>query len=215
MRAARAVPSFWLPFAPLLFAAIYLALRYDAIPARWVTHWGIGGVPNGWSTLSPGAVFGPLSIGLVLIAVCEGIGAVIRAQSANKPSSRELVDATIALLRYILTAAAGLIALLAAMLPFGVQNPNGIVFAGLVSIGGALALGARRVGRATRAYAAEENLRGYEGGIFYKNRDDARLWVPKIFGVGVTINFAHPWAWPVFLAMTLLPIACVIAAFAL
>lgn len=32
-------------------------------------------------------------------------------------------------------------------------------------------------------------------GIFYWNRDDARLVVPKRLGWGRTLNYGHPMAW--------------------
>ncbi|MBN9618520.1 MAG: hypothetical protein J0H43_02130 [Actinobacteria bacterium] len=38
------------------------------------------------------------------------------------------------------------------------------------------------------------------GGIFYFNRDDRRLMPPKRFGIGRTLNFAHPGSWLIFLA---------------
>jgi uncharacterized membrane protein len=34
-------------------------------------------------------------------------------------------------------------------------------------------------------------------GIFYSNRDDPALFVPKRFGIGYTLNFANPWSWAV------------------
>jgi uncharacterized membrane protein len=33
--------------------------------------------------------------------------------------------------------------------------------------------------------------------VFYVNPDDPALWVPKRFGIGWTLNFAHPAAWVV------------------
>jgi uncharacterized integral membrane protein len=41
---------------------------------------------------------------------------------------------------------------------------------------------------------------GYDG-VFYKNPRDPRLWVPKMAGMGWTINFAHRWAWPALIAL--------------
>ncbi len=40
-------------------------------------------------------------------------------------------------------------------------------------------------------------------GVFYSNRDDRALLVPKRFGIGYTLNFGHPWSW-VVLALILL-----------
>lgn len=35
----------------------------------------------------------------------------------------------------------------------------------------------------------------WKGGVFYSNRSDRALLVPKRFGVGYTLNFGNPWAW--------------------
>jgi len=51
--------------------------------------------------------------------------------------------------------------------------------------------------------------RCWKAGVFYNNSDDSSLFVPKRFGIGYTINFAHPWS-AVVLALlilsTLLPV---------
>jgi hypothetical protein len=46
-------------------------------------------------------------------------------------------------------------------------------------------------------------------GIFYSNREDPELLVPKRYGVGYTLNFGNPWSWAVLaliVAMVALPI---------
>jgi len=212
MRTERSTAPFWLPLAPMIFATVYLALHWSAIPPRWVSHWGRGGIPNGWSTKSITGVFGPFLIAFVLLAVFEGIGALVRLQSRDKNGGEALGDAVTSLIRFILTAAIGLISWLAAALPFGVEEPTRIIFIGLAAIILAILFGAVRVVNATKSFANVRKLPGYENGLYYKNRDDPRLWVPKIIGIGTTLNFAHPWAWPVFLALTLGPIAVAIIA---
>jgi uncharacterized membrane protein len=52
-------------------------------------------------------------------------------------------------------------------------------------------------------------------GIFYVNRDDPALWIPKRFGIGYTLNFGNPWSWAVMgliLAAVLAPIFLVLRA---
>jgi uncharacterized membrane protein len=77
-----------------------------------------------------------------------------------------------------------------------------IVLFALGVVGASIALGSIRFGRATRALKAQgvPGLEGYHG-AYYKNAKDDRLWVPKISGPGWTLNFAHPWAWPVLILM--------------
>jgi uncharacterized membrane protein len=51
--------------------------------------------------------------------------------------------------------------------------------------------------------------RFWRGWIFYVNPDDPALFVPKRFGIGYTINFAHPWssvALAVILLLAVVPI---------
>ena len=38
-------------------------------------------------------------------------------------------------------------------------------------------------------------------GILYLNRDDASLFLPKRFGIGWTMNLAHPAAWAIILGL--------------
>jgi len=55
---------------PLLFLAGVgglLALRWDAIPARFPVHWGLTGGPDRWADRSALAVFGPIAAGAVLV----------------------------------------------------------------------------------------------------------------------------------------------------
>ena len=44
---------------------------------------------------------------------------------------------------------------------------------------------------------------------FEKIPDDPRVFVPRPGG-GVTLNYAHPIAWAIFLSMTVVPLAVVI-----
>jgi hypothetical protein len=41
----------------------------------------------------------------------------------------------------------------------------------------------------------QDNNQFWVAGIFYVNRNDPHLMVPKRSGLGVTFNFAHPAAW--------------------
>ena len=52
--------------------------------------------------------------------------------------------------------------------------------------------------------------RCWKAGIFYVNPDDRSLFVPKRFGIGYTINFAHPWSGVVLAVIILMTLAPVI-----
>lgn len=46
-------------------------------------------------------------------------------------------------------------------------------------------------------------------GLFYVNREDESVWVPKRSGLGYTLNFAHPIAWLVLGLILLFPVVIV------
>lgn len=58
-------------------------------------------------------------------------------------------------------------------------------------------------GRAPASAVYRDDERYWLGGVIYYNRDDPDLWVPKRYGWGWTVNFAHPGG-KLFLAFTLL-----------
>jgi uncharacterized membrane protein len=72
----------------------------------------------------------------------------------------------------------------------------------------AIAVGSSRLVECARGLKARGLGKGLEGwnGIVYRNTADPRLWVPKLGGIGYTLNFAHRWAWPM-LALLLFPAA--------
>ncbi len=81
----------------------------------------------------------------------------------------------------------------------------------LVVIAGAIVIGMIRLQRGVSELkrAGHKGLEGYHG-VIYRNPDDPRLWVPKLAGVGYTLNFAHPWAWPVLLAILSIPLTVIL-----
>ena len=60
-----------------------------------------------------------------------------------------------------------------------------------------------------------DNDEHWKCGIFYCNKDDASLFLPKRFGVGWTLNWARPAVWVVVIGFLLVTIAFVFASFAL
>lgn len=56
-----------------------------------------------------------------------------------------------------------------------------------------------------------DNDEHWKAGIFYWNKDDASLFLPKRFGVGWTMNWARPAAWLIVGGFTLVSIAFVAA----
>jgi uncharacterized membrane protein len=208
----RVAPA-WLSPLILLAAAAVLARRWDQIPDRWVVHWSARGIPNGWANKSPLGVYAPLLGGGLLWLIMESATAIVRARAGRDPALAALETATTQLLRLLSVAISLLFGLLAITLPLGPHvAPGAIVVTSLGLVLGAVLIGTRGISRAlerARREGHSERLKGYRG-IYYSNPEDHRLWVPKLMGLGLTINFANPWAWPMMLLLAGVPIAIVI-----
>src|SRR5262249_51366230 len=153
----------WAPFLVLALGAGYLAARWGSIPETFASHWGPGGVANGFSHRSAGGVFGPLFFALPLFVVFEAFGLALATQRDRKPERAPMIDATRSLLRLIETALSAGIALIACVLPFGVAQGSLLGVVPVVAIGLALLFGMPRVMQATREVASRQNLKGYNG----------------------------------------------------
>ncbi len=65
------------------------------------------------------------------------------------------------------------------------------VFVGVIALIGLLSYFARVTARGRKPVPDG----AWKGGVFYFNREDPALFVPKRFGIGYTINFANRWSW--------------------
>jgi uncharacterized membrane protein len=208
----------WLPFAVLALGAIALALKWDSIPDRWAIHWGISGRPDGWATKTVVGVFLPLAFGAFICGFLEAIGLILRATSKARGGlspevALKIAGLTIDFLRLIQIALSLVFAYIGIALPLSPpESPLRLVWFVFAAVGIAIVVGMIRLWRGVLDLkkAGHEGLEGYNG-IIYKNPNDPRLWVPKISGLGYTLNFAHPWAWPIMVAILAIPVLVVIA----
>ena len=171
------------------------------------------GQPNGWATKSVAAAALPLAIGFVIWLLLEATAAWIARAGRAKAVPREMMAVQAVVVRATGLAVSLLIGGLAVGLPLlRPRSPLPIVIAAWIDLGLVLGLaiawGTRRVRRLRAAGVAIPE--GY-GGLVYRNPNDSRLWVPKLAGIGRTINFAHRLAWPVMIALVGLPLAIVLA----
>jgi uncharacterized membrane protein len=194
----------------LATAAAVLVALWDRIPQRWAIHWNTDDVPNGWATKSAGGVFGLLVLGVAQWGVLEAI-----ARSAGgRAKAPEVGAATTEMLRIVGLATSTLLAGLAVWLPLGQpRSPAPVVIGALALLGFAVLFATVRVGRKLRELRAR-GIAGLEGwqGLIYKNADDPRLWVPKLSGMGWTLNYANAWAWPMTVLLLLSPVLIVVLA---
>jgi hypothetical protein len=199
----------WVSIGALVAAGVVLAVFWGDVPDRWIVHWGVHG-PDGWTTKTPGSAALPLGIGLLSWLLFDGLAYGIARATGGLPRELTAVVATVvraAGLAIALVCAALALALPLwqprSPLPIAVGVP--LVIAGVV---GAAMVWAWRETRRLRA-AGVGLPEGYTG-VFYSNPRDSRLWVPKLAGLGWTINFAHRRAWPVLIALIGVPIALAI-----
>lgn len=199
--------SLMLAWGILLVGAVLLAVLWPWLPDTWAIHYGASGQPDGWTHKTFLGAYFPLMLGAFIVGISQLLKlASPSGEWATTPEAREKLSA---LNRRIVDSLSTAIALIMVMwslvlplLPGMLLMPVVLTFA---AIGVATMVMIRDLQRTIREIGAPK---GYSG-IAYNNPDDPRLWVPKITGMGTTLNFAHPWAWPVFLAILAGPIGLV------
>ncbi len=210
----------WAPFLVLLIAAAILALKWQSLPERWIVHWGPGGVPDRWVTRDPFTVFIPLVAGLVLCTIFEVLATVISKRrrvashiKASPEAMAQMAAVTGEFVRMIALALSVLFTLLAMALPvFRPQSPGLIVITSLVLMLVPIVIGIVRLKRTASVLKSRGLIQAPDGWsvLIYRNPSDSRLIVPKAFSPGYTINYGHPWAWPVTLFLIGLPLLVVL-----
>ncbi len=177
-------------------AAALLGLLWEDLPARWAVHWGLGGHPDGWATKTPLGVFGPLLLGAAIFAIFEIMAQVM------KRKAPEQAAVAIPPLHIIATALSLVFAASAVWLPLlQPSSPWSFIVFTVIVMGAGLTASMISSARAfKRMGAGRAPAEGYRG-LIYKNPNDERLWVPKRYGWGWTINFAHPAGLPTLLLL--------------
>ena len=205
------------PFLILLLSAVVLALKWGKIPDRWPIHWGFHGQPDGWATRTILGVFLPVIAGALLCGFLEALGWMIKTTGTSRrglsqQAAAAIADLTVDFVRLLEIALAIVFASMGVALPLaGPIRPVGLVLFAIAVVFAAMAFGMVRISRGVRELkqAGHTGLEGYNG-VIYKNADDPRLWVPKISGLGYTLNFAHQWAWPIMIAFLAIPLLIVL-----
>lgn len=199
----------WVAIGALVAAGVLLAVFWGDVPDRWISHWGVHG-PDGWATKTPVSAAIPLGIGLLSWLLFDVLAYGTARATGGLP--RELMAVVATVVRAVGLAIALVCAALTLALPL-LQPRSSLPIAVGVPLVIAVVVGSAMVWawRETRRLrAAGVTLpEGYTG-VFYSNPRDRRLWVPKLAGVGWTINFAHRRAWPVMIALIGAPVALAI-----
>ena len=181
----------WLPGVAFALAATWLLANWSSVPASWPVHYGASGQPDGWAQKSIGMGFAPLLIGAFVWVLLEVVGVVVLKHRAQDPRVAPVSVAGITLVRLVTSSIAILCASLGVSMPFVTDLGLwfALPFAGVYVAAGIGIFGIHRAVKRVRE-AHPDAIRGYNA-IYYYNKEDDRLWVPKILGVGYTINFAH------------------------
>lgn len=215
----------------LITLAIGLAL-YPSTPDLVPTHFDFAGNVNQWTPKGPALIAFPLLFE-VFMAAC-----FIFSHWMTIRSKKDIDPARPAISAYaygafaraecilllvggsVLTAVLGIVMILmmAEILSMLVTIAL-IIVATLIFVGATIAVsvvygqsGSRLVKRLEEnGDMIADNDEHWKAGVFYWNKDDASLILPKRFGVGWTMNWARPAAWLIVGGFTLVSIAFVAA----
>ncbi len=187
------VPWFiWLapgPFAILAFAAGFLYLNWETIPARFPVHWAVDGQPNGWNERTVRGVYGPILFGaelgawMLIMALATWFG-------ARRSRFRRVMLAGLVAIEYMI----GLMFAALAVEPLAHVPIWMIVVGPLFVIVPVLIAMARSIAEPTGTVEPTPN-ECWKAGMIYYNPNDPALFVEKRAGLGYTFNLANRWSW--------------------
>jgi uncharacterized membrane protein len=157
-----------------------------------------------------------LTMGLAVAVILEVMARICVARrrlatgfDASPEAARAILDATAGLTRVVSLAISVFMALLVlpqTWLPgFGQGRTLGL---GTAIILGAIVWSVSSLKSVHRRLERTGQLGGLEGwnGFIYSNARDPRLWVPKLSGLGASLNFAHMRAWLILGAILAVPL---------
>lgn len=198
----------WLPWFFLSLAAAGLVILYPTFPTAWPCHWNAHGVIDGWSSRTPAQAAFPLAMAGGLALLLEVLAQVLSRfpNALPSPWKERTAQAHRNCLRWVSASMVLFMGYLACALPFG---PPGALAPALL-IGACILYPCWDFWQLTQEMRKAGALPAGYRGLIYSNPDDPRLWVPKMMGVGLTLNFAHPAAWGVLLGLLALPILLVL-----
>jgi uncharacterized membrane protein len=179
-----AIPSFLLPAA----GAAYVRAHWNEIPARFASHYGFDGRPNGWTTRTPLHLYGLFlfAVGLMLLIGAMGIvGYYGSRRSAGRRVALRIMISMMYLMGIVFSGA-------------GVWMAHHFPAWILISIVPPYLAGLLywEYRRGTDLAPAVESTPDecWSLGDVYNNPDDPALFVAKRLGWGYTINFGNPQA---------------------
>jgi len=200
------LPLQGVPFAILVAAALWLARHFYELPERLPIHWNWRGQADGFVERSGVSVALPLLIGAV---VCLMLAAVRSGLRRSVPAGAMRTATLKVLLGGEYFSALICCGVLAASVTSGRLLKPVLWFAFAAVVG--LVVFAARLGRGIPR-EPERNPAAWRAGVFYVDRKDPALFVPKRSGFGYTFNFGHPAAIVLTVATLVVPLAVALGA---
>lgn len=212
-KSGSAMPWYVASVLLLLVAAVFVLLRYDALPDPLPIHWGADGTVDGWVRRSPLQVLLPAAIGLGMVAVVALCTRIARRRllasipvDGDRSRTRRLTLAQAHLIDRVMgplalatgVSFAGILVLPLAKSPAAARWWLAITVTVtclliMWMIADLIRLSRRFTRRLTPVDAdSPDDDELWLGGLFYVNRADPSLLVPKRAGVGVALNYGHP-----------------------
>ncbi|HEY3609998.1 MAG TPA: DUF5808 domain-containing protein [Pseudonocardiaceae bacterium] len=204
----------WLWLAPALIVTVATAvigvLRYPSMPAVLVVHYGARGAPNRLAAKSVGTAFSLVFVQIGVTALLVGIAAAIFFRSRADIDPARPVGSARWHRRYMSLGAKALLGLVA-LIDVGMLGSSLLMWTGTVTSWAPLVVvlpilagvvvavvflarnnRVRDEGEQDTGLTHRDDDKYWRGGLFYLNREDHALWVPRRFGLGWTLNFANP-----------------------
>jgi uncharacterized membrane protein len=177
-----AIPPFLLPLA----GAADIHAHWSEIPARFATHYGMDGRPDGWTTRTPLHLYGMFlfAAGLLLWLLLSGIVGYFGAR--RSPGRRTMLGIMISMMYLMGTVFTGV-----GILPVRHFPPWMLIAITPAYVAGLL-FWIYRKGSSPAPPSESTPDECWTLGDIYNNPNDPALFVPKRMGHGYTINFGNP-----------------------
>ena len=204
----------WLWLAPALIITVVTViigvLGYSSMPAILAVHYGARGVPNRLAAKSIGTAFSLVFVQIGATALLAGIAAAIVYRSRSDLDPAHPVSSAHWHRQYLVLGARALLGLVA-MIDLGMLGASLLMWTGTVTawapavvvvpILAGVVVAIIVLARHNRVRVEHDEDTGlthrdddkyWRGGLFYVNREDTTMFVPRRYGLGWTLNFGNP-----------------------
>ena len=205
-------PWLWLAPALLVIVATVVigVISYPSMPEILAVHYGAKGVPNRSAAKSIGTAFSLVFVQIGVTALLVGIAAAIFRSSRPDIDPAHPVGSARWHRQYMSLGAKALLGLVA-MIDVGMLGSSLLMWTGTVTAWAPLVVvlpilaavvvavvvvatnnRERDVGEEDTGLIHRDDDNYWRGGLFYINREDHALLVPRRFGLGWALNFGNP-----------------------